>query len=575
MKRRFSIPFLRPLEDAVHTLSLTGKVILYTLVIVFCTSALGLLWNVNKLFLVDTPHNGGTLREGVVGLPRFVNPVLSVTDGDKDLVALVYSGLLKAMPDGTFMPDLAESYTISPDGRIYTFVLRKDATFHDGKPVTADDIVFTVEKIQDPTTKSPKQSNWDGITVQKVNDSEVRFILKQAYAAFLENTTLGILPAHALQNKTGEAFITDDINVNPIGSGPYKVDSIKRTSNGAPASYILVPFTHYLHGVPKISKLILSFYANEKNLVEAYRAHDIDSMNSIAPETAYELQNAGSTIIQAALPRTFAVFFNQESNRALAQKEVRQALNMSVDRALIVNSVFQGFASPLDSAVPKSFTSSTHSLSSIVSTSTVDDAIRLLDQQGWTPNATGIREKKIGKDTVPLSFSISTTDAPELKAVADILKTEWQKLGADVTIKVVEGGYLNQNIIKPRKYDALLFGQVVNKDLDLYAFWHSTQTEDPGLNVALYKNKSADIILERMRVTLDHNARIELYNQFDALLKKDMPAVFLFSPNFIYVVPDQFKDNVITEISVPSERFGTISSWYLITEKIWKLFLHS
>lgn len=576
MKRQFHIPFLKPFENVIPAFSVTGKFILYTLVVFFALSSFMLVWKVHTSFLVEVPERGGTLREGVIGLPRFINPVLAVTEGDKDIVALVYSGLLRVTSDGSFIPDIAEKYTISPDGKIYTFTLRTNATFHDGTPVTADDVIFTIEKIQDPLIKNSEKANWDGITAEKVNDHTVQFILNQPYAPFIENTTIGILPKHIWQGLDATSFMTNDLNVRPIGSGPYKFVSIERNDNGVPLRAHLERFNSFILGEPYIKNIVITFYTSEKNLVMAYERGDIKSINSISPDHAIELQKRGAKLIQASLPRIFAVFFNQSNNVALAQKEVRDALNMSVDRSYIIQTTLQGFAAPLDSTVPKSFTSGTESLASSTDwqVSHRNEALQLLDKNGWKPNESGIREKKIGKDIVPLSFSISTTDAPELKEIAEIIKIEWQKLGADVSVKVVEGGNLNQNIIKPRKYDALLFGQVVNRDLDMYPFWHSSQQVDPGLNVALYSNKTADTLLEEMRVLSDKQARLESYKKFETELKSDTPAVFLYAPHFIYIVPDELQNANLSQITVPSERFNEIYRWYLDTQKIWKIFIN-
>ncbi len=576
LKRHFHIPFFRTLENAVHSFSLTGKLVLYILTIVFAVSSGVMLWKVHEQFLVEVPQAGGTLVEGVIGLPRFINPVLAVTDGDKDLVALVYSGLMRVVPDGTIIPDLAESYTISPDGKTYTFTLRPSASFHDESAVTADDVIFTIQKIQDPLIKSNKKANWDGIAVAKIDERTVQFVLAQAYAPFLENAAIGILPQHLWKDLDAEGFMTSDINVNPIGSGPFKMKGIERNDNGVPLEATLERYTSFSLGTPLIKKVVIRFYTTEKNLVEAYQNGSIQSLNSISPNTAIELKRQGATISQSELPRTFALFFNQTSTIVLAQKEVRQALTLAVDRTYITNTILQGFASPLDSAVPKSFTSTTQSLASSTDwrISHTDEAVQLLERNGWKTNESGMREKNIGKDTVPLSFSISTTDAPELKEIAERLKIEWQKIGADVSIKVVEGGNLNQSIIKPRKYDALLFGQVVNRNLDLYAFWHSSQLADPGLNVALYSNKTADPLVENMRTLTNKEERFQEYTKFDAELRKDIPALFLYAPHFIYVVPPNLYNNAITQIATPSERFGNIHTWYTNTEKIWKIFIN-
>ncbi|MDQ3014671.1 MAG: peptide ABC transporter substrate-binding protein [bacterium] len=578
--RRFQLPIFRTVDTTIRSLSLTGKVVFYTLATLFIISALGMLWQVNSAFLVEVPREGGALTEGVIGSPRFVNPVLSVTEGDKDISALVYSGLMRLMPNGTLGNDLADKHTVSPDGKIYTFTIRPNAVFHDGTPVTADDVVFTVRKIQDKAVKSNKQAQWEGILVDKTVDNEVRFTLPQAYAPFLENTTIGILPKHLWEPLLGDQFMNSNLNIRPIGSGPFIVETVDTNESGSPVMYTLAPFEKYYFGKPYIEQIIFKFFTTEKSLIEAYQAGEINAMNGISSENAIVLKQTGAPMLQSALPRIFAVFFNQTTNKVLAYKEVRQALSLGLNRQTVVDNVLDGFGSPLDSAVPKSFTNEVQSeftdsqalqASSDHASSTLA-AINLLEQNGWQLNANGIREKKVGNDSIVLSFSISTSDAPELKEVAELVIAEWKKLGADVSVKVVEGGYLNQNIIKPRRYDALLFGQVVNRDLDLYAFWHSSQRADPGLNVALYENKTVDTILEQMRVEISFNKRRELYQKFETELSKDVPAVFIYSPRFIYVVPQALHREEIHEVSTPSERFSTVSSWYLRTDKVWKIF---
>jgi peptide/nickel transport system substrate-binding protein len=271
----------------------------------------------------------------------------------------------------------------------------------------------------------------------------------------------------------------------------------------------------------------------------------------------------------------FGVFFNQTDNAALQELEVRRALDMSVNRDYIISTVLRGFGTPLTGPVPERFIGDSQSARVATSSSPderVQQANALLDKAGWILNAQGIREKKTKLGTSTLAFAISTSDAKELKNVADILKSEWRKIGAEVDVKVFEGGNLNQNVIRPRKYDALLFGQIVNRDLDLYAFWHSSQRVEPGLNIALYTSPKADKILESLRTVGDKEARIASFKEFQTLLAADVPAVFLYSPDFIYMAPRQVKNIAIDNLVNPSERFNAISTWYITTDRVWKIF---
>jgi peptide/nickel transport system substrate-binding protein len=400
-------------------------------------------------------------------------------------------------------------------------------------------------------------------------------MLDQAYAPFLENMTLGILPKHIWQNTTDDAFALDDKNNNPIGAGPYAITSIAKNSNGIPTKYTLSSNKNYISGQPYIDTINFSFYSTEKDLEDAYLAGDIDAMNSISAHTAKTLESAGSIIQSASLPRIFGVFFNQNQNVALADKNVRIALDTAVDRDYIVNTVLQGYGSVLNGPVPQRFLGNTPTTlvkNSIDAETRLQNASQILDKAGWKLNADGIREKKTPNGTTTLSFAISTSDSQELKDVGDILKSAWQHIGAKVEVKIFEGGYLNQSIIRPRKYDALLFGQIVNHDLDLYAFWHSSQRTDPGLNIALHNNPKADKLLENIRIQNNPENRIALFNQFTALLTQDVPALFLYAPNFIYVTSKDVHNQSIDVISDPSDRFSTVSQWYINTERIWKIF---
>jgi peptide/nickel transport system substrate-binding protein len=569
-KKEWHLPYGDKMMRIIRSFSLTEKVIFLFFTIILIVSSLSLLWQLNQRFLVEVPDYGGQLTEGVIGSPRFVNPLLAISDTDRDLSSLIYSGLLKVMPDGTLIPDLAKSYKISSDGLVYTFVLKDNIYFHDGTKVTADDVVFTVEKAQDANIKSPRKTNWDGVKVDKIDDNTVTFTLKQPYSPFIQNTTLGILPKHIWKTASAEEFPFSQYNTKPIGSGPYKVDSITYTGSGLPSEYHLQSFNKYTLGKPFITYLVIKSFQNEKDIISAYKSGSIESMHSISPNQLDTLKLQKNEIITAPLPRIFGVFFNQNVAPVFVNKEVRQALNMATNREEIIQSVLAGFGQTIEEPMPPKDASQTNTNN--FNQENIDSAIVLLTKNGWKKNASGIMEKKNKKETVTLSFSISTSDAPELKAIAEILQKQWQKIGAQVEIKIFEVGDLNQNIIRPRKYDSLLFGEIIGRDMDLYPFWHSSQRVDPGLNIALYTNLKADKILESIRKTTSPASQQTLYKNFNNEIDVDVPAVFIYSPSFIYIVPPKVKNIKIGQLTTPSERFSDINTWYIETSKVWEIF---
>lgn len=579
-KKEWHIPKSNAILKTIASFSITEKIIFYFFLGVFIVSSALLLWKVNQSFLVEFPAYGGQLKEGIIGSPRFINPILAMSDADRDMTSLIYSGLMKSNSEGDLVPDLAESYSISKDGLVYKFKLKDNAYFHNGEKVTADDVEFTINKTQDSALKSPKRANWDGVALKKLNDKEIEFVLKQPYSPFLENTTLGILPKKIWANFDSDQFSFSLFNIEPVGSGPYKVKGLEKDSYGIPTYYTLASFNKYALGAPHIKKLLITFYQNEKTLIDAFKRRDIESVSAISSENAEALKNeSGVKIIQSPLPRVFGVFFNQSQAPVLANKEVREALGSAIHKDRIVKEVLSGYGIEINSPIPpdlleiKDGDENEANGKKEDSSSKTEKASALLQDNGWKMNTEEkILEKKVKNETQKLRFSISTANTPELKNVAEIVKEEWEKLGAQIEVKIFEAGDLNQNVIRPRKYDALLFGEIVGRDLDLFAFWHSTQRKDPGLNIALYANSKADKLLEDGRKIEDKAERMQKYKQFENEISKDLPAVFLYSPDFIYIIPEKIKGYSIGQVITPADRFLNVNEWYADTEKVWRIF---
>ncbi len=572
----------------IRQFSATEKVIFSVFVGAALVTAIIMVGQVSDYFSKEVPAYGGSIREGVVGLPRNINPILAITDVDRDLCTLVYSGLMK-YADGKIVPDIAKSYSISSDGLTYTFKLKSGVDFQDGNALTAEDIAFTIQKIQDPAIKSPRRVDWAEVVVKVVSPTEIQFILKQPYSPFLANTTIGIIPKHIWESISDEQFIFSQYNIEPVGSGSYKVNSVVRDNGGIPTQYKLSTWRSYYNKEPFIPSIIFNFFSDETEMLSALNQGSIDSAASISPESAAKLSSNNTQnykILSAPLPHVFGVFFNQNQSPVLMDKVVRQALDMSIDRNELINQVLKGYGSPISGPTPflagasngnnpssGSVTSTGSSKNSSTMTA-VNSAQILLEKNGWKKGADDIYAKKIGKTntSMTLSFDIYTADSPDLKQAAELVRDTWNRMGAHVTVKVYEPNDLYQNIIRPRKYDALLFGEVIGKDRDLYAFWHSSQLKSPGLNIAQYANSKTDKLLEDIRATSNEDLRVTKYAQFDQLIRDDIPATFLYMPNFIYVVPKAINNIEFGTMNIPADRWSSVANWYEKTEKVWGIF---
>ncbi|MBX4192158.1 hypothetical protein KW798_01605 [Candidatus Parcubacteria bacterium] len=566
------IPFFERLGLTAKAFSTSGRALFYFFAAVCIISSVSLVYILNESLLVSVASHGGEVREGIIGAPRFINPVLAVSDADRDLTSLIYSGLLKATPEGDYRSDLAKSYNISPDGKVYTFVLRNDATFHNGMRVTADDIIFTIEKTQDPSLKSPLRANWDGITVEKIDNKTVRFTLKAAYAPFIENATLGILPKNLWENVSNEEFPFSDLNTSPVGSGPFKIGTISRTASGLPSSYTLKPFSNYTLGQPYLDSMVFRFYQSEQAQIDALKNGEIDAVAGISPTALAQISNF--PINKTPLNRVFGIFFNQNQSTILRDKDVRVALDMALDREGLVDEVLKGYGTPLSGPIPPQIAAKSAPADSA---NKMEKARQYLLSKGWTYQDSVLSKTTTNgktKTTVELAFTLSTSNVPELRAAAEYVRKAWSSMGARVDVQIFDQGDLSQNVIRPRKYDALLFGEIIGRERDLYAFWHSGQRNDPGLNIALYANATVDSLLEEMRTTSDTARREQLYTQFVSELTKDVPALFLYTPDFVYSIPNDIQGLSLGSIETPSDRFLSVASWHRQTDYVWPIFAH-
>jgi peptide/nickel transport system substrate-binding protein len=531
--------------------------------------SIGLVVWMVALYLSSTmpiPKAGGKYVEGIVGQPAYINPLLSQTsEADADLSALVYDGLFVHDVNGQPVPRLAESFSVSPDGKEYTVKLRENVQFQDGTPFSAEDVLFTLHAIQDPAYRSPLRQNWLGVDMTAPDDHTVVFSLKKSYFGFLENLTVGILPKHVWQSILPEKFALAESNLMPVGEGPYQFSDLKKDAEGNILWYELKANETYFEGRPYIDTINFRFYPDEDALITAYKQGEVMGMASIRSARMEELSQKKSTSLHSMnLPRAFSVFFNTTKNAAVAFDEVREALALATDREMLVRDVLSGrgvvattpflpFMRGYDGAIA-------------AQRFDLDRANALLDENGWKRGDDGIRVKK----DIRLEFTLLVPEWSELKKTADELQSMWEKVGAQVTVTPQDIATLQQNRIRPREYDALLFGQASLADPDPYSFWHSKEREDPGLNLSSLNEQAVDDDLLQAREILDPAARSERYADFQTVFLKENPAIFLYSPAYLYVTTDRLQGIAVQTIDIPSDRFARVHEWYLNTKRVWK-----
>jgi len=643
-----------------------------TLSVLFILAASSLIFLVGDFYFKNTevaPANGGTYIEGVVGQPRFINPIYGETnDIDRTLIDLVFSGLMSYDKDGKIVNDLAESYKISGDGKAYDFVLKDDIFWQDGKPLTADDVVSTIKTVQNSDYKSLLRANWIDVDIEKTSDKSFVFRLKSAYNSFLENCTIKIIPKHIWENISPENFALSSYNLQPIGSGPYSFKGLKQIETGFIKNIDLTANRKYYNKIPFVSNVSFQFFEKKEDLIKAANAKTIDGfslipLDSNEAEAEKEIRqgwtkNKKFNAYHLSLPRYFAVFFNTRKTKLFSDINLRKALSYAVDKNEIVSQISSSTKEKLSvinsPILPGYFGYQEPKINYEFSTEKAND---LLDKTGFKKIDSGQREKILdkkpafqfknylstnskGKDVIELQgclsrlpndnffnllqgetsgtygegtenavtefqkkylpdekptgevgkatrtklnelctmpqessqllqFTLVTINQPQLVQVANSLKNYWQEVGVTVNIKAVEVSEL-KSIIKERSYDALLYGEALGNEPDLYPFWHSSQKSDPGLNLSEYENKDVDTLLKDARETLDNSLKQTKYETFQDIIVEDAPALFLYNPDYIYWVSAKINGLETTKIVDPAKRFSNIENWYIKTKRIWK-----
>lgn len=524
---------------------------------------LGTSFYYGQTFIV--PAVGGHITEGVVGTPRSLNPLLSsANDVDMDLVTLIYSGLFRLDGEGKLVGDLADDYTVSEDQKTYTLSIREGVTWHDGRPLTVDDIIFTIAQIQDPAWKSQLQPVFENVTVERAGDTVLKLTLEKPFAPFMSKLRFGILPKHIWKDVLPQNALMAEQNLKPVGSGPFRFMALKRDKRGFVLSYTLERNKDYFKEAPYIKELSFKFYPDYLTAIEALRKRQVDSLSFVPRDLRVEVKEMSHVLpISLEMPQYTAVFFNKERNDALGSTTVRRALTMSIDKSRILFEVLDGDGHPLDFPPISGYTG-------LLDTKIPHDTVKageLLEGAGWKLDSDGLRKNK---DNVPLSVTLTTVDQPENMGVMQIIKEGWSSIGVDVSLQAVPSSEIHRTVIRPRDYEALLFGQLLEADPDPYPFWHSSQVNDPGLNLARFANRKADLAIEAARDTTNPETREERYKEFLNTLAEQVPAAFLYSPSYTYPVPEILQGFSGSRISIPADRFASITSWYLETKRAWQ-----
>ncbi len=535
--------------------------------LIIFVSASYLFANFYQKHIIYNPDYGGTYVEGLIGVPRFINPLYSSTsDVDMDISRLLFSGLIKNDPEKGFVNDLTFSYDVSDDQKIYTFKLKENLKWHDGEELNADDVVFTIKAVQNADYASPMSRSFSNVTVEKIDNLTIRFSLKEPFSAFLNILTVGIIPEHIWMNVSPFAAKLSEYNLRPIGSGPYKFKSFVRERSGTIRSYSLETNEHYFDKKPYIENITFRFYSNLEEGVGALNRNEVDGLSFFSK--SYEEKGGRKKDIKyysLNLPQYTAIFFNLQRSETIQDKSLRQALAYATNKEKILAEILGNEGLVARGPIPVGFIGYHPEIKKYgFSAQTAEEN---LDKLGWK-REDGDNFRK--KSDILLEVTLVAPDIKEYINVAEMVKENWEAVGVKTNLQVEPASQIVQTVIKPRAYDILIYGEIISAGMDLYPFWHSSQAEDPGLNLSGYKNREADGYLEKARASKDRGEKEKNLISFQDVLAEDMPAIFLYHPIYTYPVAQKIKGITIQRINTPSDRFTNMSNWYIKEKLGWK-----
>lgn len=536
--------------------------------------------------LVAVPAFGGSITEGLVGTPKLINPLYApLNDVDRDLCTLIYSGLFRINDKLEPIPDLAERYRWSSDGRTLEITLRKDARFHDGVSVTARDIVFTYDTVRNPTWRSPIAGTFKHVEAIRVDDQTVQFHVDQPSPNLLVDLTLGILPAHIWEDVQGPTAALAEANLKPIGSGPYQLESFKRDQKGNLISFKLARFPSYYGQAPYLDSWQLRFYTDRAQAQAALQNKQVDTIAFVPWKDVVGLKHGNIQSATMELPQETVAFFNVK-HPLLKDIRVRQALNMAIDRNELQDLIGSN-AQTVDSPFPFMESTSTR-------TSDVDGARILLNTIGWrlpsdgtvrifeqpAPTTSAPRRKSTSSNTpatkptsassTELAITIDLPDQADLLKVAELLKRRWSLIGVRVDIHAHNPSDLLEEVTNKRDYQVLLWNVLLPPTQDISAFWQSDNASDQGLNLSNLADHDVDQALENVKAATSTSSLDSARRALSNTIQKQTPALFLLRPAYAYLISQDIKGVQNMRLSRPSERLLRASSWYLSTSWRWK-----
>lgn len=520
-----------------------------------------------RAFSQVAPTDGGTFAEGVVGPLETINPLFATTSAEKSASALIFSGLLSYDQQNSLRGEIANDWRIENDGRRYVVDLKQDVSWHDGAPVTADDVVFTVDRMKNKLTKADASlyNSWTGISVTKLSQYSVAFDLPAANAPFPHALTFGLIPKHLLNDIKPESLREATFNRAPIGSGAFTFNRLQLIDPGQDRVVLYLNANKkFIRGAPKLERFQLHVYKDAERIKTAFMTREINAATGLSSSDLAQVkeENPNAILPKAKIYDGLYALFRTDSV-ILQDVKVREALRLATDRNAIIAKL-HGYGEPLDGPLlPEHFVSLKNKKQPAFD---LKAAAATLDQAGWV-----LQNNKRVKDGQELSLTVVASRTGDYPVILEAIASQWKALGITLETQLVAPETIQQNVVIPRAYDVLINELVLGADPDVYAYWHSSQAGPRGLNLSNYKSEIADETLQSAHSRSEINIRQPKYEIFVDTWLKDVPAVALYKPYLPYVTTETAVTMPQGTIVVDREgRYRNVEYWTIDRASFYK-----
>ncbi len=524
---------------------------------------------VGPVQVLPQPTTGGVYSEGLVGSLGRLNPLLDWNNpADRDVNRLLFSSLFRFDERGLPRTDLADSWGVNEEGTIYNITLRSNAVWHDGTPVTSDDVIFTIELLKGEGSLFPQDIKelWTKVEVTRLDETNLKFTIPEPFAPFLDYLTFGVLPKHVLAGVSPEGLVTTEFNIDPIGSGPYQFDHLL-LNQGQITGVVLTSFEDYYGKPPFISQVVFRYFPSSSAALDAYNDGEVLGISRITQDVLNEaLAQPNLSVYTSRMPQVSMVLLNLNNPEVpfLQEPNVRRALLLGLNRQRIISNLLGGQAIIADGPIFPGSWAHYDGIEKLEYDPEV--AITLLKSDGYViPAEGGAVRAKEGK---ALTFTMLHPDDELHTQLAQTIQASWAQIGVQVNLQPVPYDRMVFDYLGPRTYQAALVDLNLARtpDPDPYPFWHQAEATG-GQNYSQWDNRTASEYLEQARVNTDFGVRTRLYRNFQVVFAKELPALPLYYPVYSFGVDAQVLGVQTAPLYDISDRFSLVTDWYLLTRR--------